>query len=83
MRDPGLAVERTALSRRRTTLPFLVVALLGARAAFDVPWPGLLLALLACAGAVASVRRGPAVLAVVVGLIALAALAVPGPPVGG
>lgn len=83
MRDPGLAVERTALSRRRTTLPFLVVALLGARAALDAPWPGVALALLACAGAAISVRRSPAALAAVVGLIALAALAVPSPPLGG
>lgn len=79
MRDLGLATERTQLSRRRTTLPFLVVALLGARAALDAPLPGLLVAALACAGAVVALRRSPTVLAVVVFLLALCALAVPPP----
>ena len=77
MRDPGLANERTALSRRRTTIPFLVVALLGARAALDAPLPGLLVAVLASLGAVAAVRRGPLLLTCVVLLLAAAALAVP------
>lgn len=77
MRDPGLATERTQLARRRTVLPFLVVALLGARAALDVPLPGLLVAALACAGAAVAVRRSPTALAAVVLLLALAALAVP------
>lgn len=77
MRDPGLATERTALSRRRTTIPFLVVALLGARAGLDAPLPGLLVALLASLGAVAARRRGPLLLTCVVLLLAAAALAVP------
>ena len=70
MRDPGLAEERTALARRRTTIPFLVVALLWARAALDVPVAGLLVAGLAAVGALASVRRSPSVLVVVVVLLA-------------
>jgi hypothetical protein len=73
MTDPGLAAERTALSRRRTTLPFLVVALLGARAALDAPVPGLLVTALAAAGALTAVRRSPSALAVVVVLLAAAA----------
>lgn len=79
MRDPGLAAERTALSRRRTTLPFLVVAVLGARAALEAPLPGLLVAVLASAGAVVAVRRGLLLLTCVVVLLAGAALAVPAP----
>ena len=70
MSDPGLAAERTALSRRRTTIPFLVVALLGVRAALDAPVPGLLVAALAGVGALAAVRRSPSVLVVVVVLLA-------------
>ena len=77
MRDPGLALERTALSRRRTTLPFLVVALLGARAALDHPLPGLLVAVLACVGAVVVRRAAVNLLTVVVLLLAGAALSVP------
>lgn len=77
MRDLGLAGERTALSRRRTTLPFLVVALLGARAALDHPLPGLLVALLACVGALVVQRSAVDLLTVVVLLLAAAALAVP------
>lgn len=77
MRDLGLATERTALSRRRTTIPFLVVALLGARAALDAPLSGLLVALLACLGAGAAVKRSPTGLTVVIVLLALAALTVP------
>jgi uncharacterized membrane protein YidH (DUF202 family) len=77
VRDLGLATERTALSRRRTTLPFLVVALLGARAALDAPLQGLVVAVLACVGAAVAVKRSPTLLAVVVVLLALAALAVP------
>lgn len=78
MRDLGLATERTLLSRRRTTIPFLVVALLGARAALDVPLAGLLVTLLACTGAVAAQRRSPSLLTVVVLLLAAAALVIPG-----
>lgn len=76
MRDPGLALERTALSRRRTTIPFLVVALLGARAALDVPLSGLAVALLAGTGAVAARRSSPTALTLVVLALALAALTV-------
>jgi hypothetical protein len=79
VRDLGLATERTALSRRRTTIPFLVVALLGARAALDAPLQGVVVAVLACLGAGAAVRRSPTALAVVVGLLAVAALTVPPP----
>jgi hypothetical protein len=79
VRDLGLATERTSLSRRRTTIPFLVVALLGARAALDAPVPGAVVAVLACLGAGAAVKRSPTMLAVVVVLLALAALAVPAP----
>lgn len=78
MSDLGLATERTLLSRRRTTIPFLVVALLGARAALDVPLPGLLVTLLACAGAVTAQRRSPSLLTAVVLLLAGAALVIPG-----
>jgi hypothetical protein len=77
MRDPGLATERTALSRRRTAVPFLVVALLGARAALDHPLPGLLVTLLASFGAAVTLRRGPVLLTAVVLLLAAAAVTVP------
>ena len=77
MRDPGLAAERTALSRRRTTIPFLVVALLGARAALESALPGLLLAVVAAAGAVVVIRRSPHEVAVLVVVLAAAALVVP------
>ena len=77
MRDPGLALERTTLSRRRTTIPFLVVGLLGARAALDVPLAGLLVASLAATGAVAARRASPTALTAVVVGLAAAALAVP------
>jgi hypothetical protein len=75
--DPGLARERTALSRRRTAVPFLVVALLGARAALDVPAPGLLLTAVAVAGATAVRRLRPSPLTAVVVLLAAVALALP------
>lgn len=78
MRDPGLAAERTALARRRTTLPFLVVALLGARAALEATVPGLLLALVAAGGAVLVLRRRPNEIALLVVLLAGTALLVPG-----
>jgi uncharacterized membrane protein YidH (DUF202 family) len=77
MSDEGLAAERTALSRRRTTIPFLVVALLGARAALEAVVPGLLVALLAGAGALAATRRSPSELTVVVSMLAAVALLVP------
>jgi ABC-type sulfate transport system permease subunit len=80
MRDPGLAPERTTLARRRTTIPFLVVALLGARAALDAPVAGLLVAALAGAGAVAARRGTPTVLTALVLTLAVAALGVPSPP---
>ena len=80
MRDPGLASERTALSRRRTTIPFLVVALLGARAALEAAVPGLLVALLAAVGALAAVRRSPSEVTGLVVALAAAALLVPGGP---
>ena len=79
MRDPGLAAERTELSRRRTTIPFLVVALLGARAALDAPLPGLVIALLACVGAVAARRATPQLLTLAVLLLAATGLALPAP----
>jgi hypothetical protein len=80
MRDPGLAPERTALSRRRTTIPFLVVALLGARAALDAPVAGLLVTAFAGAGAVAARRCAPTVLTSLVLALAAVAVAVPSPP---
>lgn len=76
MRDLGLAAERTALSRRRTTIPFLVVALLGARAALDAPVVGMLVTFLACLGAVVAARRSPGELTVAVLLLAAAALTI-------
>ena len=75
--DAGAAVERTELSRRRTALPFLVVALLGARVALDRAAPGLLLAVVACSGAVA-LRWSRAVTPAVL-LVAVAAVVVPEP----
>ena len=77
MSDAGLAAERTALARRRTTLPFLVVALLGSRVALDAPLPGLVLALVACAGAVAAMRLSPARLTGLVLVLAGAAALLP------
>ena len=77
MSDAGLAAERTALSRRRTTLPFLVLALLAVRAALDVPVRGLLLAVVACVGAVVALRRSPQELTLVVLLAAGCALTLP------
>lgn len=79
MSDVGLASERTRLSRRRTVLPFLVVALLGTRAGLESPVQGLTVALLAGAGAAVVVRRSPTVLAVLVVLLAVAAALVPAP----
>lgn len=81
MRDPGLASERTALSRRRTTIPFLVVALLGVRASLDTPLPGLLVALVAALGAVAAMRRPPTEVTVLVVVLAAVSLLVPAGPV--
>ena len=80
MRDLGLAAERTALSRRRTTIPFLVVALLGVRAALDAPVAGLLVALVAALGAVAAVRRTPTQLTALVLLLAALSLLLPASP---
>ena len=80
MSDPGLASERTALARRRTAIPLLVVALLGVRAALDEPVPGLLVTVLAGAGAYAAVRQSPTRLTALVLALAAAALAVPPPP---
>ena len=80
VRDVGLSEERTQLARRRTTLPFLVLALLGVRAAVDSPLPGVLVAVLAGVGALICVRQqGGRLLTPVVLLLALAALAVPPP----
>ena len=79
MSDSGLAAERTALARRRTTIPFLVVALLGVRAALDGPVAGLLVTVLAGAGAYAALRQSPTRVTVLVLTLAAAALAVPVP----
>lgn len=79
MRDLGLAGERTQLSRRRTVLPFLVVALLGARAALESPVPGLAVALLAGLGAALTTRRSPTALATLVVLLGVAAALLPPP----
>lgn len=79
MTDSGLATERTRLSRRRTVLPFLVVALLGARAALDAPIAGLTIALLAGVGAVVARLRLPTLLAAVVLLLAVAGALLPAP----
>jgi hypothetical protein len=78
--DLGLAGERTALSRRRTVLPFLVVALLGTRAALHAPVAGLAVTLLAGLGVAAATRRSPTALATLVLLLALAAAVLPPPP---
>ena len=84
MRDPGLAAERTRLARRRSVLPFLVLALLGSRAALHAPVPGLVLAALGCVGAAATgLRRSPAVLTALVLLLALAAAVLPDAPPSG
>ena len=77
MRDAGLALERTVLARRRTAIPFLAVALLGARAALDAPLPGLLVTALAGAGAYVVRRGSPLLLTLLVLVLAVAALAVP------
>jgi len=66
------------LSRRRTTIPFLVVALLGARAALDAPVQGLLVAGLAAVGAGAAQRGSPRALTLLVLALALAGFTVPG-----
>ena len=75
MSDPGLALERTLLSRRRTVLPFLTVAALALRGVVqDGPAaPALAVVLLAAVGAVLAVRGGPTSLTVVVVLLAVAA----------
>jgi hypothetical protein len=79
VRDLGLAGERTQLSRRRTVLPFLVVALLGARAALESPAPGLAVAVLAGLGALAVGRRSPTAVTLLVVALALAAAVLPAP----
>ena len=79
MTDAGLAEERTALARRRTALPFLVIAALGLRASLDAALPGVLLAVVACVGAAAVVRRSPRLVMPAVLVLAVAALAVPAP----
>ncbi len=77
MADRGLGPERTALSRRRTAVPFLVVALLGARAALEVPLSGLPVAMVGCLGAVVVGRGSPGLLTAVVVVLAVAAALVP------
>lgn len=76
--DPGLARERTLLARRRTVLPFLLVAVLGARAALAHPGRGSLLVGLALLGAAVAQRGRPGALVAVVLLAAAAAALVPG-----
>ena len=75
--DPGAAVERTLLSRRRTALPFLVVAAVGLRVALERPVPGLLLAVVACLATLA--LRRPALVAPGVVLLAAVAVVLPEP----
>ena len=77
MRDPGLAEERTALSRRRTALPFLVVALVGVRVALDAPVEGSVVAAVACVGALVAARGWTAMVTPAVLALAAAALVVP------
>lgn len=77
MTDTGLAAERTALSRRRTALPFLVVALLGVRVALDAPVPGFVLAGVAGAGSVIVARGWVFLVTPAALLLAAAALALP------
>ena len=77
MTDSGLAAKRTALARRRTALPFLVVALLGVRVALDAPVSGLVLAGVAGAGAVIAARGWGSLVTPAVLLLAVAALALP------
>lgn len=79
MRDLGLAGERTQLSRRRTVLPFLVVALLGARATLESPVAGFAVAALAGLGAALASRRSPTALATLVVLLAVGAALLPAP----
>ena len=79
MSHAGLAEQRTALSRRRTALPFLVVAVLGVRVALDAPLAGSVLALAACVGSVVAARGRAALVTPAVVLLAAAALLIPGP----
>jgi hypothetical protein len=76
--DAGLAAERTELSRRRTVVPFLVVAALAGRAALEDPLPGLALLALACAGALVVGRAAPTLLTTVVLALAMVAALLPG-----
>ena len=78
MSDPGLAKERTALSRRRTALPFLVAALLGVRAALDAPVEGSVVAAVACVGAIVAALGWARLVTPAVLALAAAALVLPG-----